>query len=119
VDELEDFEASIGCSLCEGGFLLVAEVGWDGNDGRIDGLSSIVGGRLSKTAEMTSGNLGDGNCRFLIALLVVDLECDCVFMGEWVGRSVAVGGVYRLEAISMYQYQLLQPVLKLSYSCPR
>ena len=103
MNQLKDFKASIGGSFCDGGFLLVAEVGGNGNDRRVDCLSSIVGGRLGKTTEVTSGNLGDGDCRLLIALLVMDLECDCVFVGEWVGRGMAVGGVYRLEAIPVCQ----------------
>jgi hypothetical protein len=43
VDELKDFDTGIIGSFDEGGFLLAVEIRRDGNDCRIDRLSSIVG----------------------------------------------------------------------------
>jgi hypothetical protein len=43
VDELKDFDAGIIGSFDESGFLPVVEIRRDGNDSRIDRLSSVVG----------------------------------------------------------------------------
>jgi hypothetical protein len=100
MDKLESLNASILSSLDKGLFLLLAEVGWDGDDGGVDLLACEVGSGLRKTLDKASGDLGDGDGRWLALLLILDCECDSVLELLWVGGGVAVGWVYRLEAKS-------------------
>lgn len=97
-DELEDLKTSVASSLDEDLAGLFIEVGGDGDYGGGDGLAKVLGGSGNKSLEVSRSNLGYGNGRWLLGILVLDGEGDTVLVLR-VGGSMAVGGVDRLEAI--------------------
>jgi hypothetical protein len=98
-DELQHLEVGGGGGSDQGSFLLVGEVRGDGDNGRRDLLAKVLGGRADQAAEVTGGNLRDGQCRrgCVLALLVLDGERDGLAGLLRVGRGVVVRRVDRLE----------------------
>ena len=81
----------------------MAEVGWDGDNGRVDSVSEVVGGGLSEALEQAGGGLLNGNGGWLALLLVLDGESNGVVDLLWVCGGVGVGWVYRLEPSDMLE----------------
>ncbi len=98
MDELKDFETGVIGGFDEGGLLLVVEISGDCDDRGIDRFSSVVGGRFCQALELTCCNLRDGYGGWGVSLLILYGKCDRSFVFLGVGRGMAVGGVYRLEA---------------------
>jgi len=98
--------------------LLFVEVCRNSNYCRRDLLASVIAGGLFQTAQMTGGNLRNGNSRWLAFFLVLNSECDRRVVLLGVGGGMGVGRVYRLETATMVSKGRDRGIIY-SYSCPR
>lgn len=99
-DQLEDLNTGVLGGLSKGSLLLIREVGWNGDNSGVDGLSGEVAGGGNKALEKTGGGLFNSDGGWLAFLLILDSEGDGVVDLLWVCGCVAVGWIYRGELLA-------------------
>ena len=98
--QLKNLNTGILGGLSESGLLLVAEVGWDSNDGGVNRVTGEIGGGGNKSLNKTGGGVLNGNGGWLALLLILNGESNGAVNLLWVCGGVAVGWIYRLEVLA-------------------